>query len=151
MMAVNAKITAVSYLNTIPFIYGLRHHANLGAELLLAPPATCYQKFLEGEADIALMPAAMVPSLPDAEVITDYCIGAIGMSSMFIAQTIFLADVVDYGEVKMGFRAESITFSMKGFLQKMAYTMQTVFLFGGQCQYDSFAGNRLSIYIAEGG
>jgi melibiose permease len=60
-----------------------------------------------------------------------YCIGAIGMSSMFIAQTIFLADVVDYGEVKMGFRAESITFSMKGFLQKMAYTIQTIVLFGG--------------------
>ncbi len=78
MMAVNAKITAVSYLNTIPFIYGLRHHANLGAELLLAPPATCYQNFIEGKADIALMPAAMVPSLPDAEIITDYCIGAVG-------------------------------------------------------------------------
>jgi len=65
-------------LNTIPFIYGLRHHANLGAELLLAPPATCYQNFVEGKADIALMPAAMVPSLPDAEIITDYCIGAVG-------------------------------------------------------------------------
>ena len=77
MMAVNTKIIAVSYLNTIPFIYGLRHHANLGAELLLAPPATCYQNFVEGKADIALIPAAMVPSLPDAEIITDYCIGAV--------------------------------------------------------------------------
>ena len=76
-MAVNTKIIAVSYLNTIPFIYGLRHHADLGAELLLAPPAECYRKFLEGEADIALVPAAMVPSLPDAEIITDYCIGAL--------------------------------------------------------------------------
>ena len=58
-----------------------------------------------------------------------YIIGAIGISSMFIAQTIFLADIVDYGEFKMGFRAESITFSMKGFLQKMAYTVQTIILF----------------------
>ena len=49
-----------------------------------------------------------------------YLIAAIGMASMFIAQTVFLADVVDYGEVKLGFRSESITFSMKGFLQKMA-------------------------------
>ena len=77
-MAVNAKITAVSYLTTIPFIYGLRHHSNLGAELLLAPPATCYKNFVEGKADIALMPVAMVPSLTDAEIITDYCIGAVG-------------------------------------------------------------------------
>ncbi len=67
-----------------------------------------------------------------------YCICAIGMASMFIAQTIFLADVVDYGEVKMGFRAESITFSMKGFLQKMAYTLQTIILFAslGISKYD---------------
>ena len=77
-MAVNAKITAVSYLNTIPFIYGLRHCANVGAELLLAPPATCYKNFIEGKADIALMPVAMVPSLHDAEIVTDYCIGAVG-------------------------------------------------------------------------
>ena len=67
-----------------------------------------------------------------------YCITAIGMASMFIAQTIFLADVVDYGEVKLGFRAESITFSMKGFLQKMAYTLQTIILFAslGLSKYD---------------
>lgn len=67
-----------------------------------------------------------------------YIVGAIGISSMFIAQTIFLADIVDYGEVKMGFRAESITFSMKGFLQKMAYTLQTIILFAtlGITKYD---------------
>lgn len=58
-----------------------------------------------------------------------YVVGAMGIGSMFIGQTIFLADVVDYGEVKLGFRAESITFSMKGFLQKMAYTIQTIILF----------------------
>ena len=50
---------------------------------------------------------------------------------MFVAQTIFLADIVDYGEYKNGERNESITFSMKGFLQKMAYTIQTIILFCG--------------------
>ena len=50
---------------------------------------------------------------------------------MFVSQTIFLADIVDYGEYKSGKRSESITFSMKGFLQKMAYTIQTIILFGG--------------------
>ena len=60
-----------------------------------------------------------------------YIIASIGIGSMFVAQTIFLADIVDYGEYKNGERNESITFSMKGFLQKMAYTIQTVVLFGG--------------------
>ena len=60
-----------------------------------------------------------------------YILSSTGIASMFVAQTIFLADIVDYGEYKNGERNESITFSMKGFLQKMAYTIQTVILFGG--------------------
>jgi len=60
-----------------------------------------------------------------------YIISSVGISSMFVAQTIFLADIVDYGEYKNGERNESITFSMKGFLQKMAYTIQTIILLGG--------------------
>ena len=67
-----------------------------------------------------------------------YLLCSTGMAAMFIAQTVFLADVVDYGEFKLGFRAESITFSMKGFLQKMAYTLQTIILFAslGISKYD---------------
>ena len=66
-------------------------------------------------------------------IIMDVCyiLASVGVSSMFVSQTIFLADIVDYGEYKNGERSESITFSMKGFLQKMAYTMQTIVLFGG--------------------
>ena len=60
-----------------------------------------------------------------------YLAASIGIASMFVSQTVFLADIVDYGEVKLGFRSESIIFSMKGFLQKMAYTIQTVILFSG--------------------
>lgn len=60
-----------------------------------------------------------------------YILTSIGTGSMFVAQTIFLADIVDYGEYKTGTRNESITFSMKGFLQKMAYTIQTIILFSG--------------------
>ena len=71
------KITAVSYLNTIPFVYGLKHADNLRAELTLAPPADCARDFMEGRADIALLPAAVVPQLKDATIITDYCIGAV--------------------------------------------------------------------------
>lgn len=60
-----------------------------------------------------------------------YIIASVGIASMFVNQTIMLADIVDYGEYKTGKRSESTTFSMKGFLQKMAYTVQTVILFSG--------------------
>ncbi len=60
-----------------------------------------------------------------------YILSSTGIASMFVSQTVFLADIVDYGEYKNGVRNESITFSMKGFLQKLAYTIQTIIYFGG--------------------
>lgn len=60
-----------------------------------------------------------------------YIIASVGIASMFVNQTVMLADIVDYGEYKTGTRQESTTFSMKGFLQKMAYTIQTIILFTG--------------------
>lgn len=53
-------------------------------------------------------------------------IASVGVGSMFVAQTIMLADIVDYGEYRLGYRSESIVFSMKGFLQKLAYTIQSI-------------------------
>jgi len=48
---------------------------------------------------------------------------------MFVNQTVMLADCVDYGEYKTGKRNQSLTFSMKGFLQKMAYTVQSIIMY----------------------
>ncbi len=76
MMALYPKIAAISYLNTVPFIYGIRHEGNFRADLLLTPPAQAVDNFVAGNADIALLSAAVVPSLRGAEIITDYCIGA---------------------------------------------------------------------------
>ncbi|MBR3974474.1 MAG: MFS transporter [Clostridia bacterium] len=74
----------------------------------------------------------------------------IGTASMFVSQTVFLADVVDYGEVTTGERNESVTFAMKGFLQKMAYTVQTVILFAvlGIVGYNSYKpdANGVTVY-----
>lgn len=58
-----------------------------------------------------------------------YFIASIGIGSMFVNQTIMLSDVVDYGEYKTGKRSEALTFSMKGFLQKMAYTFQSIIMY----------------------
>ena len=70
------KISAVSYLNTVPFIYGINHADNLRADLLLSPPAQCAQAYLDKKADIALVPSGSLPMFDDAEIITEFCIGA---------------------------------------------------------------------------
>ena len=49
---------------------------------------------------------------------------SIGIGAMFVAETVMLADVVDYGEFKLGYRTDSIVFSMKSFLLKVAYSVQ---------------------------
>ena len=58
-----------------------------------------------------------------------YILTSLGTGSMFVNQTVMLADCVDYGEYKTGSRNQSLTFSMKGFLQKMAYTMQAIIMY----------------------
>ncbi|MBQ4280434.1 MAG: menaquinone biosynthesis protein [Rikenellaceae bacterium] len=71
-------IAAVSYLNTVPFIYGIASADNLRARLLLSPPSGCARTLAEGKADIALVPVAAIPSIPDIDIVTPWCIGASG-------------------------------------------------------------------------
>ncbi len=58
-----------------------------------------------------------------------FMVTSLGTGSMFVNQTVMLADIVDYGEYKLGKRNQSLTFSMKGFLQKMAYTVQAIIMY----------------------
>ncbi|RKD14488.1 radical SAM protein [Pelobium manganitolerans] len=80
------KISAVSYTNTIPFIYGLQHHSIKNSiDLSLDVPATCADKLQENVVDIGLIPVAAILNLPEAHVISDYCIGASGaVNSVFV-------------------------------------------------------------------
>lgn len=74
-----------------------------------------------------------------------YLIASIGTGSMFINQTVMLSDIVDYGEYKLGTRNQSLTFSMKGFLQKMAYTIQSIIMYAsfGLTGYKVVTGNEI--------
>jgi len=76
---VKHRVVAVSYLNTKPLLYGLlRSRIQPSLELDLAIPSECARRLLVGEADIALVPVAIIPELPEAHIISDYCIGADG-------------------------------------------------------------------------
>lgn len=76
-MMMQSRIAAVSYLNTIPFIYGIEHSgSSLCAELLLSPPRSCAAAITDGAADIALIPVAAIPTIPNVNIITSFCIGA---------------------------------------------------------------------------
>ena len=73
------RLSAVSYLNTKPFIYGLfRSDLANTIDLSLDIPSICAKKLLSGEVDLALTPVAVIPDLPQAYLVSNYCIGATG-------------------------------------------------------------------------
>lgn len=73
------KVTAVSYLNTKPFLYGIFQHAvQHNIDLSLDIPSLCAAKLQSGEADLGLIPVAAIPLLSNPHIISDYCIGAVG-------------------------------------------------------------------------
>ncbi len=73
------RITAVSYLNTFPFVYGLQQGPYARQfSLRLAVPSQCAVSLKEGSADIALIPAGALRDFGNPRILTRYCIGAEG-------------------------------------------------------------------------
>lgn len=80
------RISAVSYTNTKPFLYGIQNTAIIGQiDLSLDIPADCAQKLIDDKVDIGLIPVAATLNLPEWHIVSDYCIGASGpVNSVFI-------------------------------------------------------------------
>jgi len=73
------KISAVSYLNTKPFLYGLERSDLIDeVDLSLDIPADCATKLAEGTVDLGLVPVAVIPQVRNASVVADFCIGTEG-------------------------------------------------------------------------
>jgi chorismate dehydratase len=91
----NIKISAVSYTNTQPFIYGLRNTAIINRiDLSLDIPSDCAQKLIDDKVDIGLIPVAATINMPYWEIVSDYCIGADGpVNSVFIFSNCDIKDV----------------------------------------------------------
>ena len=73
------RITAVSYLNTKPLLYGLfKSGLAESIDLQLNIPSVCAQKLKSGAVDLGLVPVAVIPELPNPQIISNYCIGTVG-------------------------------------------------------------------------
>lgn len=95
-MADRIKVSAVSYTNSYPFIFGLRNHPVIDSiDLQLDTPADCAKKLLNGEVDLGLVPVAIIPKLAQSHIITDCCIGADGA-----VETVCLFSEVSLDEIE---------------------------------------------------
>lgn len=90
------KISAVSYTNTKPFIYGIEHSELLDKiDLSLDIPSDCAAKLIDNRVDVGLIPVAAIPNVPNANIISDYCIGSVGA-----VNSVFIFSSVPYQEIK---------------------------------------------------
>lgn len=90
------KFSIVSYLNTLPFLYGIQHAPYLAGQIDLQQdiPSVCAQKLLDGTVDAGLVPVALLPKLKEYHIISDYCIGAVGaVKSVLLLSQVPLANI----------------------------------------------------------
>ena len=73
------RISIVSYLNSVPFIYGIKNHPICSKlDLSLHIPSVSAYKFLNNEIDIGLVPVAAINKLKNFNIFSNYCIGSLG-------------------------------------------------------------------------
>ena len=74
------NIALVSYLNTTPFLYGLKRDKDLMSQINihLEYPSRCADLLQLGSVDISLIPVIEIPNLSYHEIVGDYCIGSEG-------------------------------------------------------------------------
>ena len=89
------KVGAVSYLNTKPLLYGIeRSKVKDEIELSLDYPSELARKLQENEIDVALVPVAVIPTIPSARIISDYGIAAEGeVASVAIFSQVPIEDI----------------------------------------------------------
>jgi chorismate dehydratase len=90
------KVSAVSYLNTIPFIHGIEQNEQLMSQIELRRdiPSECARKLLSGEVDLGLVPVAILPQMDESYIVTDFCIGAVGnVDSVILFSELPLEDI----------------------------------------------------------
>ena len=90
------RISAVSYANTFPFLYGIEQKLGFDSyKLSKDVPAICAKKLQTEQVDIGLIPVAKLSSIPNAHIISDFCIGAVGK-----VKTVLLMSRVPLDEIK---------------------------------------------------
>jgi chorismate dehydratase len=73
------KVAVVSYINTYPFIEGIRRSGLANEiELIIAPPFQCADLILSNSVDLSLSPIEALPTLKHYDVVSKYCIGCEG-------------------------------------------------------------------------
>ena len=88
-------VTAVSYLNTLPFVYGINTRIPKEEVFLsLDVPSECARKIIHHEVDFGLAPSGILSQIMPQYNLLPYCIGADGaVSSVMLFSRVPMSDI----------------------------------------------------------
>jgi chorismate dehydratase len=89
------KISVVSYLNSLPFRHALQNYkGEEDWEVQIDIPSVCADKLISGKVDIGLIPVAEIDRVPNARIISNYCIAADGpVKSVLLLSEVPLSEI----------------------------------------------------------
>ena len=100
------RVSAVKYINSYPFMLGLRDGEVASMiDLEVCHPSECADRLLAGQTDIGLIPVAMIASMPEYYVVSDYCLSTQGevRTVLLVSNTPFN----DISKIYLDFRSRS--------------------------------------------
>lgn len=112
------KVSLVSYLNTLPFLYGIQNSDVLEEiDLQLDIPSVCAQKLITNQVDLGLVPVAIIPQLKEHYIVSDFCIGAKGkVNSVLLVSDVPLNEIK---EVLLDYQSRTSVTLVKVLAQKL--------------------------------
>jgi chorismate dehydratase len=130
------KISAVSYTNTKPFIYGIERSEVINQiDLSLDIPSDCAAKLINNQVDIGLIPVAAIPFVPNANIISSYCIGSVGpVNSVFIFSNV---PVTEIKSIKLDPQSRTSNHLAKVLL-KFHFKVEVIFVTDETIETDAF-------------
>lgn len=100
------RVSAVKYINSYPFMIGLRDGEVAGMiDLEVCHPSECADRLIAGRTDIGLIPVAVTASMKDYHIVSDYCLSTNGE-----VRTVLLVSNTPFDQVKrvyLDFRSRS--------------------------------------------
>lgn len=96
IMKERLKISAVSYLNTSPYIAGLRSVPNIEDrfEIKMDTPAECAARLLSGKADLGVVPVASIHTLPSHRALGQWgIVGDGAVESVLLVSEVPIEDI----------------------------------------------------------
>jgi chorismate dehydratase len=86
------RVSAVKYINSYPFMIGLRDGEVASMiDLEVCHPSECADRLAAGMTDIGLIPVAMIASMKESYIVSDYCLSTQGevRTVLLVSNTLF--------------------------------------------------------------